>query len=124
VTPPPLAAEAAGLAAAVAWLGEDGWGSDAARIAGADAPAPRRDGPPTFGEVARRGTAVVEALSREGRFDEAAAQARHLKAFFAREGRHLGPIAVPAFDGLLAATIAGDPYEIADFIALIREIFP
>ena len=82
------------------------------------------EAPPTFGEVARWGTAVVEGLAREGRWDEAAAQARHLRGFFAREGGHLGPVAAPTFDGLLAAVLARDPDEVADFTALIGEIFP
>jgi hypothetical protein len=31
---------------------------------------------------------------------------------------------VPTFDGLLAAVLARDSDEVADFTALIREIFP
>ncbi|HSJ73925.1 MAG TPA: hypothetical protein VK904_06375 [Miltoncostaeaceae bacterium] len=119
-----VAAEAARLAAAVAWLGEAKWREDAARLARGRAPSPAGDAPPTFGEVARGGTALVEGLAAEGRWDEAAAQARHLRAFFAREGGHLGPVAAPAFDGLLAAVLARDPGELGDFTALIREIFP
>jgi hypothetical protein len=123
VSAEPVAAQAARLAAAVAWLSEAQWRDDAARLAGGRAPA-AQDAPPTFGEVARWGTAVVEGLGREGRWDEAAAQAGHLKAFFAREGGHLGPIAAPTFDGLLAAVLARDLEEVDDFTALIREIFP
>ena len=119
-----VAAEAARLAAAVAWLGEAEWRDDAARLAGARPTAAPRDAPPTFGEVARGGTALVEGLAADGRWDEAAAQARHLRAFFAREGGHLGPVAAPTFDGLLAAVIARDPDEVGDFTALIGEIFP
>jgi hypothetical protein len=122
VTPERVAAQAARLAGAAAWLGEEGWRDDAARIAGADPPA-RGGGPPTFGDVARWGTGVVEGLSHEGRWDDAAAQARHLRAFFAREGGRLGPIAAPTFDGLLAAVLARDQEEVADFTALVREIF-
>jgi hypothetical protein len=124
VSPEPVAAQAARLAAAAAWLSEARWRDDAAALAGAAMPAASLDGPPTFGQVARWGTAVVESLARAGRWDEAAGQARHLNAFFAREGRHLGPIAVPTFDGLLAAVLARDSDEVADFTALIREIFP
>jgi hypothetical protein len=123
VSPEPVAVQAARLAGAVAWLGEDGWRDDAARIAGGEDVAAVA-GPPTFGELARRGTGVVEGLTREGRWDEAAGQARHLRAFFGREGGHLGPIAAPTFDGLLAAVLARDGDEVDDFTALIREIFP
>jgi len=124
VTAEPVAVAAGRLAAAVAWLGEAGWREDAARLAGAHAPAEPRDRPPTYGEVARGGTAVVRALAGEGRWDEAATQARHLKAFFAREGGHLGPVATPTFDGLLAAVLARDLDEVADFTGLIAELFP
>jgi hypothetical protein len=123
VSPEPVAAPAARLARAVGWLGEARWRDDAAALAGGAPPAPR-NGPPTFGEVARWGTAVVEGLAGEGRWDEATGQARHLRSFFAREGGHLGPMAAPTFDGLLAAVLARDPDEVADFTALIREIFP
>jgi hypothetical protein len=120
----PVAAAAGRLAAAVAWLSETRWGDDVARLAGAQARAEPAGAPPTYGDVARDGTAVVEGLARAGRWDEAAAQARHLKAFFSREGSHLGPVAAPTFDGLLAAAIARDADEVADFTALIRELFP
>lgn len=118
----PVAAHAARLAASAAWLRETGWRDEAARLA-AGREAQRAD-PPTYGDVARDGTALVEGLAREGRWDEAAAQARHLKAFFAREADRLGPIAEPTFDGLLAAALARDPDEVGDFTALIRELFP
>jgi hypothetical protein len=124
VSAEPVAVQASRLAAAVAWLSEVQWRDDAARLAGARAPEARQAAPPTFGEVARWGTALVEGLAREGRWDEAAGQARHLRAFFAREGRRLGPVAGPTFDGLLGAVIACDPDEIGDFTALVREIFP
>ncbi len=119
-----VAAEAARLAAAVAWLGDAEWREDAARVAGARAAEPARDAPPTFGELARGGTELVKGLVADGRWDEAALQARHLRAFFAREGGHLGPVAAPTFDGLLAAVLARDPDEVGDFTALIGEIFP
>jgi hypothetical protein len=120
---PGIRADAARLAAAVAWLSEEPWRDDAVRLA--EGRAPERQGtPPTFGELARGGTAVVEGLAGEGRWDEAARQARHLHAFFAREGGHLGPVAAPAFDGLLAAVLARDPDEVDDFTDLIRELFP
>lgn len=120
----PVAAEAARLAAAVAWLDRAEWSDDVARLAGADPPAGSVDGPPTYGEVARRGLAVIEGLAHAGRWDDAARQAQHLRAFFGREGGHLGPIAAPSFDGLLAAAIARDATELDDFCALVREIFP
>jgi hypothetical protein len=119
-----VAAEAARLAAAVDVLGEAEWRDDAARVAGAAPATPPRDAPPTFGELARGGTALVEGLAAQGRWDEAASQARHLRAFFTREGRHLGPVAAPTFDGLLAAVLARDADEVGDFTALIGEIFP
>jgi hypothetical protein len=120
----PVAAQAARLAAAVAWLSQEQWRDDAARLAGAEPPPGRDEGPPTYGEIARRGVAVVEGLAGEGRWEEATAQARHLLAFFSSQGRHLGPIAAPAFDGLLAATLARDPDELADFCELVSELFP
>lgn len=120
----PVAAAAGRLAAAVAWLSETGWGDEVARLAGEQGRAQPTGAPPTYGDVARDGTAVVEELARAGRWREAAAQARHLRAFFSREGRHLGPVAAPTFDGLLAAALARDPDEVADFTALIRELFP
>jgi hypothetical protein len=124
VSAEPVAAHAARLAAAVAWLSEAGWRDDVARLAGAQARPEPEGVPPTYGDVAREGTAVVEGLARMGRWDEAAAQARHLRAFFTREGGHLGPVAAPTFDGLLAAALARDADEVADFTALIRELFP
>lgn len=120
----PVAVEAARLAAAVAWLSQAQWREDAERLAGAAPVTAPDEGPPTYGEVARRGVAVVEGLAHEGRWDEASAQARHLLAFFSAQGHHLGPIAAPSFDGLLAATLARDPGELADFCGLVREIFP
>jgi hypothetical protein len=124
VSAEPVAAAAGRLAAAVAWLSETRWGDDVARLAGARGPAQPAGAPPTYGDVARDGTAVVEGLARAGHWHEAVAQARHLRAFFSREGRHLGPIAAPTFDGLLAAALARDADEVADFTALIRELFP
>ncbi len=105
-------------------LGEASWRADAERLAGGPAP-PAEDGAvPTYGDVARLGTDVVVALGAEGRWDEAVVQARHLRAFFAATGFRLGPIAVEAFDGLLAAAMARDPDEVADFAELVQELFP
>ncbi len=112
------------LAAVAERLGEAAWRADAERVAGAPA-SPPGDGPiPTYGEVARLGTGVVVALTDEQRWDEAVVQARHLLAFFARTGFVLGPIAVEAFDGLLAACLAHDPDEVRDFAELVGELFP
>jgi hypothetical protein len=122
VSAEPVAAHAARLAASAAWLRETSWRDDAARLA-AGRQAQRAD-PPTYGDVARDGSAVVEGLARERRWDEAAEQARHLRAFFTREGNRLGPVAAPTFDGLLAAALARDADEVDDFTALIRELFP
>ena len=54
-----VAAQAARLAAAAAWLREPEWRDDAARLAGGEPPEGAPEAPPTFGEVARWGTAVV-----------------------------------------------------------------
>ena len=62
-------------------------------------------------------------LAREGRWDEGTAQARHLKRFFSATGMGLGPIAGQAFDGLLAASLAREPGELADFVDLVAEMF-
>jgi hypothetical protein len=118
----PVADHAARLAAAVAWLDEEGWRQEADRLA-AGAPHPPADAPPTWGEVARAGLAVVEGLAAEDRWAEASAQARYLRRFFAGPGRALSPIAGQIFDGLLAATLARDEQELEDFAELVRELF-
>lgn len=113
------------LAVVVGRLDEPAWSADAVRLAGADAQAPPPDGePPTYGDVARVGTGVVVALADEGRWDEAVVQSRHLMAFFAGTRAQLGPIALEAFDGLLAACMARDRDEVSDFTDLIEELFP
>lgn len=119
-----MAERASRLAVVVGLLDEASWLADAERLAGA--PAPRADGAtaPTYGDVARRGTDVVVALGAEERWDEAVVQARHLMGFFSGTGVVLGPIAVEAFDGLLAACMAREPGEVADFSELIQELFP
>lgn len=117
----PAVGEAARLARLVAWLGDPAWSEDLAAVAGA-APGPEGDAP-TYGEVALAGSALVSALGDQGRWDEAVVQARHLKRFFGRVGMDLGPIAAQAFDGLLAAVLARDADELADFVELVGEMF-
>ena len=120
----PVAERAARLAAAVAWLSDADWSREVARLAD-DGPAPARSpDPPTVGEVARDGVALVEGLAARGRWEEAAVQATHLARYFAREGIRLGPITADAFDGLRAAALARDPDELTDFVELLREMFP
>ena len=119
----PVAAEATRLARLVVWL-DRAWSEDLVALAGSgDAPSRTPDAP-TYGEVARAGTGLVATLAAEARWVEAAAQARHLKRFFAATGFELGPIAVQAFDGLLAATRSRDPGELKDFVELVAEMFP
>jgi hypothetical protein len=74
--------------------------------------------------VARAGAGLVEALAADGRWTEAEGQARRLKAFFSSAGFDLGPIAISAWDGLLAAIMARDPDEARDFVELVEELFP
>lgn len=120
-----VADRASCLATVVARLGDEDWREDVERLAGVPATPQSDDGPaPTYGEVARVGTAVVAALGIDGRWDEAVVQSRHLRAFFARAGFRLGPIAIQAFDGLLAASMARDIDELGDFVELVQEIFP
>jgi hypothetical protein len=119
----PVAERAARLAAAVAWLDDPEWSRDAGRLTADGAPSAATS-PPSVGEVARGGVALVEALAAEGRWEEAAAQAAHLARHFARQGLRLGPpIAAEAFDGVRAATLARDRHELADFVDLVREMF-
>ena len=120
----PVAERAARLAAAVAWLSDAEWSREVARLAQDGSPPPPSPDPPTVGEVAREGVALVEGLAAGGRWDDAAVQATHLARYFAREGLRLGPITADAFDGLRAATLARDPDELADFVELLREMFP
>jgi hypothetical protein len=117
----PAVGEAARLARLVAWLDDRQWSEDLAALAG-DVSG-RNARPPRFGEVALAGTALVSALGDRGRWDEAAAQAHHLKRFFGGVGMELGPIAAQAFDGLLAAALARDPDELLDFVDLVGEMF-
>ena len=113
------------LAVVVGSLGEPAWRADLERLAGAVAPGVGDgDGLPTYGDVARGGTAVVVALADGGRWDEAVVQSRHLVGFFADTRAQLGPIALEAFDGLLAACMARDRDEVEDFVDLIGELFP
>lgn len=117
------AAEAARLARLVAWIGDRAWGEELAVLADTtDAPAPA-EGAATHGDIARAGTALVAGLAGQGRWDDAAAQARRLRAYFFATGMELGPIAPQAFDGLLAASLARDPEELADFVDLVAEMF-
>ena len=118
-----VAERAARLAASVAWLSDPGWNREIARLA-ESGPVPASPAPPTVGAVARDGVALVEGLAAGGRWDEAASQATHLARYFAREGIRLGPITADAFDGLRAAALARDPLELADFVELLREMFP
>ncbi len=120
----PVAERAARLAAAVAWLSDADWSREVARLAAEGGPAPSSSpDPPTVGDVARQGVALVEGLAAGGRWEEAAVQATHLARYFAREGLRLGPITADAFDGLRAAALARDPDELADFVELLREMF-
>jgi hypothetical protein len=120
----PLADRAARLAAAVAWLGDPAWGERVAGLAGDGAPPPASGEPPTYGDIAAAGTEVVVALADAGRWDEAAAEARALKRFFGSTPVDLGPIAVQAFDGLLAASLARDRGELEDFVDFVEMLFP
>lgn len=113
------------LAVVVGRLDEPAWRADAERLAGAGAQPPQGDGePPTYGDVARVGTGVVVALADAARWDEAVVQCRHLVVFFSGTRAQLGPIALEAFDGLLAACMARDRDEVTDFTDLIGELFP
>lgn len=119
----PVADEATRLARLVVWLADQAWSEDLAALAGATSLPARSGDAPTYGDVARAGTGLVAGLARAGRWPEAAAQARHLRRFFTATGMELGPIAAQAFDGLLAASLARDPDELGDFVALVGEMF-
>ncbi|HMO01082.1 MAG TPA: hypothetical protein PKD59_16845 [Miltoncostaeaceae bacterium] len=117
----PLADRAARFAAAVAWLDEPAWAGRVSALAGEVAPAPSR---PTYRDLATTGTALVAALADEGRWPEAAEQARDLKRLFGATPDELGPIVIDAFDGLLAAAIARDREDLQDFVELVEALFP
>ena len=117
----PLADRAARFAAAVAWLDEPAWAGRVSALAGDVAPAPSR---PTYRELATAGTGLVAALADEGRWDEAAEEARDLKRLFGSTPDELGPIVMDAFDGLLAAAVARDRDELEDFVELVEALFP
>lgn len=116
------ARRAAWVAAAVERLGEAEWHVAAARVAGA-APVPVLDAPPTYRELALAGVEVVEGLAGEGRWPEAAEQARHLRRYFSAPGGVMHQVAGESFDGLHAAVLARDAEELDDFTALLRELF-
>ncbi len=119
----PAAVQAARLARLVAWIGDGAWGEELTVLADTtDAPAPAERAP-THGDLARAGTALVARLAEEGRWEEAAGQARRLRAYFFATGMELGPVAAQAFDGLLAAALARDPDELTDFVELVAEMF-
>lgn len=115
---------AATLAAAAAAIGDPSWSAEAARLAGM---APAVDGGeprPSYRTLARAGIDVVEALAGQVRWDEAAAQAERLAGYFASARPRLHAVAGEGFDGLHAAARARDPEELADFVGLLRELFP
>ncbi len=117
----PLADRAARFAAAVAWLDEPAWAGRVSALAGDVARAPSR---PTYRELATAGTALVAALADEGRWAEAAEEARDLKRLFGGTPDELGPIVIDAFDGLLASAVARDRDELQDFVDLVEALFP
>lgn len=121
---PPVARPAARLAERVAWLEAPDWTAELARLAELPGEPGISARPPTFHEIARDGTALVEALARQARWDDATAQARRLRTFFGDQRATLSPIAGQAFDGLLAAAMARDPDELGDFSELVGELFP
>ena len=126
MTPAPRAGtadRAAQLAAAVSALGQPEWAADAARLAGGEAPEALGP-PPTYRDLARTGLDLVEELAGEGRWDEAAVQARHLSRYFAGARQKLHAVAGEAFDGLHAAVRARDAEELEDFADLLRTLFP
>ncbi|MGD9694660.1 MAG: hypothetical protein AB7V42_03250 [Thermoleophilia bacterium] len=124
MSPPRVAPPASRLAERVAWLGDEAWSAELAALSG-DGERPRPVGePPTFHEIATDGIAVVDALAEAGRWDEAAAHARRLRAFFGGQRATLSPVAGQAFDGVLAAVLARDAQELADFGELLGELFP
>ncbi len=119
----PAADAAARLASLVAWTGDRAWGDELTALADAGPAPAAAERRPTHGDIAREGTALVALLVGEGRWDDAALQARRLRSYFFGTGMELGPIAAQTFDGLLAAVLARDPDEVGDFVDLVGELF-
>lgn len=115
---PAAAARVADLAAAIA---VPGWEHEARALAGSaagDAPGRR----PTYGEVARAGTALVRALAARGRWEEAEAQAVHMHRVLTDPRAGFPPLARVPFGGLVSAARARDPDELADVADLLDEL--
>ena len=126
MTPAPRAGtadRAAHLAAAVSALDQREWAADAARLAGGEPPE-AAGAVPTYRELARTGLDLVEGLAGEGRWDDAAGQARYLSRYFAGARQQLHAVAAEAFDGLHASVRARDADELEDFADLLRTLFP
>ncbi len=88
-------------------------------------PSARADGgPESYRDVARGGLDRVLSLTGAGEWAAAADEARRLKRIFAEAAGSFGPIPSQVFDGVLAACMARDPDELADFVELVAEIFP
>jgi hypothetical protein len=88
-------------------------------------PSAPADGEPTsFREVARGGLDRVHAAVERDDWTGAADEARRLKRIFAAESGRFGPIPSQVFDGVLAACMARDREELADFTDLVGEMFP
>lgn len=118
---PAAVAQVSRLAAAVSGLGDEAWDDELAGLGAA--PTAGDAGPPTYELLASAGVDAVDALARDGAWDEAARQADRLTAFFRARTRHIHPVAAESFDGLRAAARARDPEELADFVELLRELF-
>jgi len=118
----PAADDAVRLSRLVAAIGDRAWSGDLDPLTGVPSASGAAEAP-TYGDVARAGTGLVDSLARAGRWDDASVQARHLRRFFAAAGMSLGPIAAQAFDGLLAAALARDLDELGDFVDLVGEMF-
>lgn len=119
----PAADDAVRLSRLVAAIGDRAWSGDLDPLTGVPSAPGAAATAPTYGDVARAGTGLVSALAREGRWEDASVQARHLRRFFTEAGMSLGPVAAQAFDGLLAAALARDPAELDDFVDLVGEMF-
>lgn len=119
----PAADDAVRLSRLVAAIGDRAWSGDLDPLTGMPSASGAAVEAPTYGDVARAGTGLVDSLARAGRWDDASVQARHLRRFFAAAGMSLGPIAAQAFDGLLAAALARDLDELGDFVDLVGEMF-